>query len=120
MELSLTKKLVDKKLLNENTEVLARYDGKGVNCILGVQSTGIFNIVQVIYNSVEDTYLFDVYSTLDGSHRRIKHSDIIEIDGMTPKRFASVYDIKADGSAELVGKRRGRKPKNRNLNLDAI
>ena len=37
--------------------------------------------------------------------------DIEEIDGMDPKRLASVYNIKADGTAKPVGKKRGRKRK---------
>ena len=32
---------------------------------------------------------------------------------MPPERLASVYDLKADGSKQKVGKKRGRKPKNK-------
>lgn len=39
-------------------------------------------------------------------------NDVEMIDGMDTKRFASVYNIKADGSDRKVGKKRGRKPKN--------
>lgn len=38
---------------------------------------------------------------------------ITAIDGMAPERFAEVYNINFDGSAKIVGKKRGRKPKMR-------
>ena len=38
-----------------------------------------------------------------------------EIDGMTPTRLASVFNIKANGQHSVVGKKRGRKPKSTQL-----
>jgi len=40
----------------------------------------------------------------------IKADTILEIDGMTPDRFAKVYNITPDGTIKIV-KKRGRKPK---------
>lgn len=44
--------------------------------------------------------------------------DVEMVDGMDIKRFASVYNIKADGSDRKVGKKRGRKPKNLLNNIE--
>ena len=43
-------------------------------------------------------------------HPKIGADAILEIDGMTPERFAKVYNIKPDGTVKIV-KKRGRKPK---------
>lgn len=46
----------------------------------------------------------------------VMHLDQVqEIDGMTPVRLASVFNIKADGQKSVTGKKRGRKPKSTQL-----
>lgn len=47
---------------------------------------------------------------------RIEYDRIEAIDGMDLTRFASVYNIKADGSTKSQGKKRGRKPKSAQIN----
>lgn len=44
------------------------------------------------------------------------YSNVTSLDGMDLARFASVYNIKADGSSKAQGKKRGRKPKSAQIN----
>ena len=46
--------------------------------------------------------------------------DVKEVDGMEPARLASVFDIKADGSNKVAGKKRGRKPRVKTTQLIEI
>lgn len=112
MDKTLTIKLLEKNLINANTEVTARYRGVSVSGDNSVRSQEVFTVEAIVDANAEDIE-FRVISTRDGSRRVIKHQQIMEIDGMHPTRFAAVYDIKADGAAATVGKRRGRKPKDR-------
>ena len=116
MDISLATKLIAKNLINESTEVVARYRGSSISGDMNVVSTDIFSVVEVL-EMVDDTILLSVQSTRDGHTRRVFVTDVLEIDGMEPNRFAAVYNIKADGSAATVGKRRGRKPKDRTLQI---
>ncbi len=113
MNKSLATKLVAKNLINETTEVVARYRGSSISGDPNMVFTGIFSVVATLIGADGETISFHVQSTRDGHNRVVKYSDILEIDGMEPNRFASVYNIKADGVDAKVGKRRGRKPKDR-------
>jgi hypothetical protein len=59
-------------------------------------------------------------SAADGSSVKVRADAITMIDGMTPERFAENYMIAPDGSAtsRSSGKRRGRRPKNWNPDLE--
>ena len=47
----------------------------------------------------------------------VMHVDNVqEVDGMEPTRLASVFNIKADGSDKIAGKKRRRKPKSAQIN----
>lgn len=116
LDKSLAKKLIAKKLINETTEVTARYKGSSISGDTSVISTDIFTVSTINENvdaKGDPAYTLTVTSTRDGTKRMISVESIIEIDGMDPNRFASVYDIKADGTNATVAKRRGRKPKDR-------
>ena len=43
-------------------------------------------------------------------------NDVQEVDGMNPVRLASIFNIKADGTDKIAGKKRGRKPKTTYIN----
>lgn len=47
---------------------------------------------------------------------KMEFDRIETIDGMDVARFASVYNIKSDGSSKNQGKKRGRKPKSAQIN----
>jgi len=120
MDKSLALKLVAKNLINETTEVVAVYKGSSISGDPNVVSTGIFSVVGVNENTDAlgfPSITFTLQSTRDGSRRVVSSNAILEIDGMEPNRFASVYNIKADGADAKVGKRRGRKPKDRTLQI---
>lgn len=112
MDKSLITKLVAKNLINESTEVMARYKGSSISGDPTMVFTGVFSVIETVTSPEGDIFL-KLESTRDGHHRVASYRDIIEIDGMEPNRFASVYDIKADGTNAVTGKRRGRKPKDR-------
>lgn len=51
-----------------------------------------------------------------GQKYKMRIDDIEEIDGMTPRRLASVFDIKLVED-DKPRKKRGRKPKNTHINM---
>ena len=118
MDKTLATKLLAKNLITETTEIVARYKGSSISGDVSVTSTDVFSVQRVLGTNQEGTIFLQVQSTRDGSTRTVTQADITEIDGMEPNRFASVYNIKADGSAAAVGKRRGRKPKDRSQSAE--
>ena len=65
-----------------------------------------------------ENFVNDIFYCRDrtGSKYVMYVDDVQEIDGMTPERFAAVYNIKPDGGKKAVGKKRGRKPKSAQIN----
>lgn len=112
MDPKLAEALVARGVLSAGTEVEARYLGAGLSGKFDTLVSGAFTI-ESAYLNTEGTIYFSLSSTADGSSRKLPALAVTSIDGMDPARFASVYDIKADGDAAKVGKRRGRKPKDR-------
>jgi hypothetical protein len=76
-----------------------------------VRARGTFLVLGVIPNG--DTYNFTCASTIDGQRKVIPGSAIVRIDGMDPERLAANFNLTPEGVSVKVGKRRGRKPKNR-------
>lgn len=111
MDIKLAEALVSKGVLKAGTEVEARHYAVGLGGITKVLVTDYFTIVRskVKTNGVT----FELASLRDGSLSTVPAENVLNIDGMDPARFASVYDIKPDGAAAKVGARRGRKPKDR-------
>jgi len=110
MQNELAEILIKNKLLKVDMEVDAIYESTTLDGTTKVLASGIF-MIQSIQEDKE--IIFKVISTHDGHNRFIKVDDISKIDGMDPERFALVYNIQSDGSKVKVGKRRGRKPKDR-------
>lgn len=117
METNLAEALVAKSLLPQGTEVKAKYLATGLGGIGTVLVDDIFTIKQIFRNP-EGELRFQLESTRDGAVRRLPAVAIFELDGMDPERFAAVWDIKSDGGAAVVGKRRGRKPKDRSIKTE--
>jgi hypothetical protein len=107
MQLSLTKKLVEKGVIKTETEIEAMYEAIDLSGVHRTLCRGNF-VIMSIKDAAEP--IFEIASG-DGKRKRIKSESIISVDGMDPARLASIYNIKADGSDKPVGKRRGRKPK---------
>jgi hypothetical protein len=105
----LIRKLIEQKVIRENTEIDAYYKGVdigGAN-IARVQGNFAIRGAKLKNNEV----IFEVVSTQDGSPRKIPAQDIIRIDGMELERFANNYGMTLGGETVKQGKRRGRKPK---------
>lgn len=118
MDVKLAEALINKGVLPAGTEVESHYRAAGLGGITTVPVTGYFSIVHSIVR--ESGKIFFVLASLsDGKQTKVPAASIINIDGMDPARFASVYGIKADGSAAKQGKRRGRKPKDRSAEAQA-
>lgn len=115
MDKSLAEKLIAKKLINETTEITARYKSVSISGDQNIVAQDVFTVDAI--HTLEDKILFEATSTRKGERMVLTHSGIVEIDGMEPNRFAAVYNIKADGSAVATGKRRGRKPKDRTAQI---
>lgn len=108
--------LHEKKVIGEGTEVEALHKAIGLGNINSVFVPGEFSISKI--HVKEDNVYFDLLTLRDGSLVRVPAENVLTIDGMDPVRYASVYNIKADGTSAKQGKRRGRKPKNRSLEED--
>jgi hypothetical protein len=112
MENKLAEALAVKGVLPAGTEVEARYTGVGLGAVSNVKVTGYFSIVSIGKKKSGDI-VFTLAGLRDGAVSKVLAEDVINIDGMDPARFASVYDIKADGNVAAPKARRGRKPKDR-------
>lgn len=110
MHKTLIDSLIKQGLITQNTEL------KGLT-----QSPSIFSgtnekiecyvRVQNIIDSSASTITFNCSDMHGNGSYTISTDDIYEIEGMTPSRFASCYNMKIDGSYKNPGKKRGRKPK---------
>lgn len=112
MDVKLAEALVVKNLLPAGTEVRAKYKGVGLGSVTKVLVTGDFSITNTKIRE-DGRIVFYLSSVRDGATTTVLEDAIQEIDGMDPVRFANVYNIGATGDKLVLGKRRGRKPKNR-------
>lgn len=113
MNYPLAKALFDRNLFTNDMEITATYIVSTLGKVKDIPTTGNFFIQTA--NTGPNDIQFLALSTRDGSKILLNAEDVTAIDGMSPERFAEVYDIKADGSSKPPAKRRGRKPKNRNV-----
>lgn len=108
MEIALARKLIERKLIKEESQLTVAFDVTSIDKTVPIEVVDIF-----VVNSIIDTgadILFELNSITDGrtivqTHRRIK-----EIEGMEPYRFAKAYDITAEGILRIKN-RPGPKPK---------
>jgi hypothetical protein len=98
-------------LLKALIERNANYRGMDLGRNLLVSAKGTF-LIQRIIESAEG-FTFGCVSVVDGTPRTIPGTAIERIDGMCPTRLALNFDLSPEGVPLVVGKRRGRKPKNR-------
>jgi len=114
MDNKLAEALVQKGVLKEGTEVRAKHKAMGLGSVNNVIVSGDFSI-SATHIREDGRVVFKLADLRSGAPSSVFAEDIEDIDGMDPVRFASVYDITADGGKAVVGKRRGRKPKNRQI-----
>ena len=106
---NLVEEFVNRNIITTDTEIYAYYYGYDVSGIMKTKVKGIFTVDEIMREN--NRIRFKVSSTRDGEVKVISSDDIIEIDGMNPKRLAKSYNINSDGTNMVVGKKRGRKPK---------
>lgn len=114
MNSKLAEALILKGHLPAGTEVEARYKTMGLGSVNNVTVTGDFSIVSTEVNE-DGRVMFKLADLRSGAPTQVEAEAIEGIDGMDPERFAAVWDITASGGKAVVGKRRGRKPKNRQI-----
>ena len=108
MNKALIETLLDKKIIGESTLVYGK-----VNTI-GLGHTPQMVAMELMILAKQG----DKFICRDRLGRRYKmeFERIEKMDGMELDRFASVYNIKPDGSSKAQGKKRGRKPKSAQIN----
>jgi hypothetical protein len=102
--------LFDKRLLLRNMEIEAAIAAAALGNVNTITVNGFFHVKSVFKDENHDVMILGA-STSDGKERLIHSDNVIGIDGMTPSRFAAVYNVAPDGGPKRAGKRRGRKPK---------
>jgi len=105
--------LIERNLLKQDMEVTARYYSVDVGGLNKILVRGDFYIMSHTKVEKDDVtrWIFMLKSTRDGTLQKVYGEAIEQIEGMPPERFASVYNIKPDGSAASNKKKRGRKSK---------
>lgn len=114
MENKLAEALVLRGVLPAGTEVRAKHKAMGLGSVNNVLVSGDFSIAEAKIRE-DGRVVFKLADLRSGAPSSVFAEDIEDIDGMDPVRFASVWNITADGGKAVMGKRRGRKPKNRQI-----
>lgn len=111
MQEALLRKLIEKNYFQVGTEIEAIGKGVGMSA-LPVKTQHTYVVCGIYEKKVSKTLLIDGISNSDGSAIRIGVGNILNIDGMTPERFAENYMLDLNGSEiKPSGRRRGRRPK---------
>lgn len=114
MDNKLAEALINKGVLPVGTEVEARHQVVGLGGVNNVTVTDFFTIAGTMVRE-DGKVLFSLLTLRNGQESRVLAENVLNIDGMDPVRFADVYNVTADGGKAVLGKRRGRKPKNRQI-----
>ena len=107
----LLRKLVEKGYFSVGSEIDVGYTAMDFSgSKRNFQNT--FTVLSIGERKSDQSLVFKIVSTNDGSHRTCNLPDIILIEGMIPERFAENYMIDPDGGEiSATGARRGRRPK---------
>jgi hypothetical protein len=102
--------LVDRNIITEDTEIEATGRRRDLS---GVAHIVMSNTFYYVAHSLDDNGSGNVIviDTRDGAVSTIAMSDITTVDGMEPRRLASIYALNDEGLPMRQGARRGRKPK---------
>jgi hypothetical protein len=108
--LSLIESLIQIGALHDDAVITARSSTYG--------KFGIIKTQEIDYNLLDITaddrgVVLNLGSKHDGVHTTASCADVTAIDGMSVERYAELYNINSDGTLKAVGRKRGRKPKNR-------
>jgi hypothetical protein len=112
MQEVLLRKLIEKNYFKNGTEIDATYRGVDLSGAPVHTFEQTFTITGIFETRKTKRILIDCFSTVDGRTIRVPVDAIVNIDGMTPERFAENYMIDENGGdIKPSGKRRGRRPK---------
>jgi len=118
MDSKLAEALIARNLLPAGTEVRAKHLAMGLGSVNNVMVSSDFSIAG--HKIKEDgSIVFRLADLRSGAPSNVDAEAIEDIDGMDPVRYAAVWDITSDGGKAVVGKRRGRKPKDRSIKIEA-
>ncbi len=113
---NLLETLVDRNVINENTELTAKVVRKDVSGISFIKFAQTFYYVAHSLTDPETgAGSVIVESAVDGLIDTIPISSVETVDGMEPRRLAGIYALDEKGLSVRQGARRGRKPKNREV-----
>ena len=87
----LAEALYRKNLLTRNLEIAANFETTTIGMRI-VEITGLF-LLNKIERSRSGELILVLIRKSDGTVRRLLPKAVVRIDGMLPKRFASVYGI---------------------------
>jgi hypothetical protein len=120
MQEHLLRKLIEKNHFKVSTEIDAQYKGRDL-CGVPIHTfEQTYTVASLLESRKTGKLILELRSVKDGSPIRVASDAITKIDGMTPERFAENYLVDPDGNdIKVEGKRRGRRPKNWNPELDA-
>lgn len=111
MKISLLKTLIDKNLVSSKVEIDADVMVQ-IFCSKDFkQENRHYAITKIIINDDFSDINFEARSTHDGSKAIINWTKITAFDGMTPERYAAVFNIDPSGKVIPEGSRRGPKKK---------
>ena len=105
MNKEFAKVLNDRGILSENTKIVAHYKGYTLD------GSKIDTKGELLIKKIDSNFNIEATPLFGHTKYNIKINDILEIDGMDPKRLGKVFNINYDGSLRNTGKKRGRKPK---------
>lgn len=104
--------LLDKNALTEGNIITATYSIKDIFGRI-LTKTDEFDIVKV--DKTDFQINFTLRHLVEKNEIYINDEHIVAIDGMKIERYADVYDINLDGTSKKIGKKRGRKPKQKKM-----
>lgn len=96
MNIVLLKALIEKKLITAKTE----FDADVTVKIFSQEQLIIENqhfAIRKIKSNTDNDVVFDCFSTDNGRKETISVSQITNIDGMTPERYAAVFNLDENG-----------------------
>lgn len=111
MNAMMIKKLIERDIIRQGTEIEVFHYGHGLSCQSDVLTKGTFSIQSASVISDGANIIFTGRSQETGKICRFESEQIMTLDGMTADRLAAIYSMTEDGEEIKQGKRRGRRPK---------
>lgn len=112
MKQVLLKKLIEKDYFAPGSEIDASYKGIDISGSIMHAFQQTFTVVSLSESRKSGNLIIKAASNEDGYMVILGVDSIINIDGMTPERFAENFMLDEDGKdIKPSGKRRGRRPK---------